>query len=175
MPKTLVWRTNQQLGEAVRAAREAAGLTQARLAARARVGLKFLFELESGKDTLRSDKVLDVLEVLGMRLVMTPAGAVAREPEARYDAVPDYIGMACASAGVSLREALAPDELVKALLTGKPPRERRAHLTVLLEEAPEELLRGLVAQVGRWASPAKVGANLRKIAVELGVRVRPLG
>jgi hypothetical protein len=46
---------------------------------------------------------------------------------------------------------------------------------VLLEEAPEELLRGLVAQVGRWASPAKVGANLRKIAVELGVRVRPLG
>jgi len=56
-----------------------------------------------------------------------PAGAAAREPEARYDAVPDYIGMACISAGVSLREALTPDELVKALLTGKPPRERRAH------------------------------------------------
>ncbi|MEX0751267.1 MAG: hypothetical protein WD359_10720, partial [Dehalococcoidia bacterium] len=75
----------------------------------------------------------------------------------------------------SLREALTPDELVKALLTGMPPRARRAHFAVLLEEAPEELLRGLVAQVGRWASPAKVGANLKKIAAELGVRARPLG
>ena len=175
MPKTLIWRTNQQLGEAVRAARESAGLTQARLAERARVGLKFLFELESGKDTLRTDKVLDVLGVLGLQLVVAPTGAAAREPEARYDAAPDYIGMACTSAGVSLREQMSPDELVKALLTGKAPRERRAHLTVLLEEAPEALLRGLVAQVGRWASPAKVGANLKKIAVELGVRARSLG
>jgi len=46
---------------------------------------------------------------------------------------------------------------------------------VLLEEAPEELLRGLVAQVGRWASPVKVAANLKRIAAELGVRARPLG
>jgi hypothetical protein len=29
---------------------------------------------------------------------------------------------------VSLREPLSPDELVKALLTGKPPRDRRAPL-----------------------------------------------
>ena len=173
MPNALVWRTNKQLADAVRAAREAAGLTQARLAERARVGLKFLYELESGKDTLRTDKVLDVLEVLGLRLLVAPAGAAAREPEARYDVAPDYIGMACTSAGVSLREALSPDELVKALLTGKPPRDRRAHFVVLLEEAPEELLRGLVAQVGRWASPGKVAANLKKIAAELGVRAKP--
>lgn len=170
MPNVL-WRTNKQLADAVRAAREAAGLTQARLAERARVGLKFLYELESGKDTLRTDKVLDVLEVLGLRLLVAPAAA--REPETRYDVAPDYIGMACTSAGVSLREALSPDELVKALLTGKPPRDRRAHFVVLLEEAPEELLRGLVAQVGRWASPGKVAANLKKIAAELGVRAKP--
>ena len=166
MTTPLPWRTNQQLAEAVRAAREAAGMTQAALAERARVGLKFLYELESGKDTLRTDKVLDVLKVLGLHLL------VAREPQAAYEAAPDYIGMACTSAGVSLREPLSPDELVKALLTGKAPKERRAHLVVLLEEAPEELLRGLVDQVGRWATPAKVAANLKRLAAELGVRAR---
>jgi hypothetical protein len=62
---------------------------------------------------------------------------------------------------------------VKASLTGKVPKERRAHLVVLLEEAPDELLSGLVDQVGRWATPAKVAANLKRIAAELGVRARP--
>ena len=168
MTTPLRWRTNQQLADAVRAARGAAGMTQAALAARARVGLKFLYELESGKDTLRTDKVLDVLKVLGLHLM------VAREPPACYEIAPDYIGMACTSAGVSLREPLTPDELVKALLTGKAPKERRAHLVVLLEEAPDELLKGLAEQVGRWATPAKVAANLKRIAAELGVRARPL-
>jgi hypothetical protein len=82
--------------------------------------------------------------------------------------------MACTSAGVSLREPLAPDELVKALLAGKAPRNRWAHFVVLLEESPEELLQGLVVQVGRWATPGKVGANLKKIAAEVGVRARPV-
>jgi y4mF family transcriptional regulator len=168
MAPLLPWRTNQQLADAVRAAREAAGMTQAALAERARVGLKFLYELESGKDTLRTDKVLDVLKVLGLHLL------VAREPQARYDVAPDYIGMACTSAGVSLRKALSPDELVKALLTGKAPQDRRAHFVVLLEEAPEELLRGLIEQVGRWATPAKVAANLKRIAAGLGVRARSI-
>jgi y4mF family transcriptional regulator len=174
MPKPLLWRTNKELADAVRAAREAAGLTQASLAERAKVGLKFLYELESGKDTLRTDKVLDVLEVLGLRLQVTPAGAAAREPQAAYEVAPDYIGMACTSAGVSLREPLSADELVKALLTGKPPQGKGAHFLVLIEEAPEELLRGLVGQVGRWATPAKVAANLKRIAAELGVRARPI-
>jgi HTH-type transcriptional regulator/antitoxin HipB len=174
MPKPLLWRTNEQLADAVRAAREAAGLTQANLAERAKVGLKFLYELESGKATLRKDKVQDVLEVLGLRLLVTPAGTAAREPQAPYAATPDYIGMACTTAGVSLREPLSADELVKALLTGKTPQGRRAHLLALIEEAPEQLLRGLVGQVGRWATPAKVAANLKRIASELGARARPI-
>jgi hypothetical protein len=64
--------------------------------------------------------------------------------------------------------------LVKALLTGKAPQDRRAHFVVLLEEAPEELLRGLIEQVGRWATPAKVAANLKRIAAGLGVRARSI-
>jgi transcriptional regulator with XRE-family HTH domain len=172
------------------------GITQAELARRAAVGLKFLYELESGKDTLRADKVLDVLEALALELVVTPAGpaAVAREKpsvatraamlEARqtraeygagvFPTLPqtDFIGMACTTAGVSLRKALAPDELVRALLTGKPTRGKHAHFIVLLEEAPAALLRGLVTQIGAWSKPDKVARNLRKIAAEVGVRLK---
>lgn len=70
---THVWRSEAGLGRAVRAARMKAGLTASDLASRARVGRKFLHELEGGKSTLRVDKLLDVLEILGLRLlVMAP-------------------------------------------------------------------------------------------------------
>jgi y4mF family transcriptional regulator len=193
---TVVWRSGRQIGAAVRAARERMGLTQAELARRAAVGLKFLYELESGKDTLRADKVLDVLEVLALELVVTPKGPAAvgreepnattraamleaRQTRARYDAdtlfkhlQTDFIGMACTTAGVSLRKALGPDELVRALLTGKPTPGKRAHFVVLLEEAPPGLLQGLIAQVGAWARPGQVARNIRKIAGAIGVRLR---
>ena len=189
-PDIVVWRSGAQLGAAVRAARERMGLTQGQLARRAAVGLKFLYELESGKDTLRADKVLDVLKVLGLELVVAPRGAgratrasgapaalEARQPRARYAAAPakppqpDYIGMACTTAGVSLRKALSADELVRSLLTGEPTPGKHAHFIVLLEEAPAELLRGLVAQVGAWARPGAVAKNVRKIAARIGVRL----
>jgi y4mF family transcriptional regulator len=192
----VVWRSGKQIGAAVRGARERMGLTQAELARRAAVGLKFLYELESGKDTLRADKVLDVLQVLALELVVTPRGpaAVARErpnatnraamlearqTRARYEPgvfpkLPqaDYIGMACTTAGVSLRKVLAPDELVRALLEGKPTPGKHAHFVVLLEESPPALLQGLVAQVGAWAKPGQVAKNLRKIASAVGVRLK---
>lgn len=167
--ETVVWRSGKQLGAAVRAARERAGLTQAQLARRAGAGLKFLYELESGKETLRTDKVLDVLEVLGLQLVVAPREAAATAPKPPQR---DYIGMACTTAGVSLRKALTPDELVRALLTGRATPGKHAHFIVLLEEAPEELLRGLVAQVGAWAKPGIVQRNARRIAAQIGVRLK---
>jgi y4mF family transcriptional regulator len=153
---TMIWRSGAQLGMAVRTARERKGLTQTQLARRAGVGMKFLYELESGKDTLRADKVLDVLDVLGLQLVVAPSGPSprgsvaraptpeARQPGARYRVAVskppqrDYIGMACTTAGISLRKALTPDELVRALLTGEPTPGKHAHFIVLLEEAPDE-------------------------------------
>lgn len=49
----------------VRARRKAAGLTQEELASQVGVGLRFLKELELGKETLRLDKVLQVLQYFG--------------------------------------------------------------------------------------------------------------
>jgi y4mF family transcriptional regulator len=48
--------------------RKAAGLTQAELARRAGVGLRFVRELEQGKATVRLDKVSQVLSLFGYEL-----------------------------------------------------------------------------------------------------------
>ena len=81
---------------------------------------------------------------------------------------PDFISMACTTASVSYREALTPQELVHALLTGEVPDRRRAHFHVLLDEAPIPLLRGLIEQVGRRATCEQVASNFSRIAGELG-------
>lgn len=60
------------LGAAVRARRRSLGLDQAVLAQLAGVGLAFLYELEHGKPTVRIDKVLSVLAVLGLTLELRP-------------------------------------------------------------------------------------------------------
>jgi HTH-type transcriptional regulator/antitoxin HipB len=56
------------LGTAVRARRKALGLTQDDLARLARCGSLFVVKLERGKDTVRLDKLIDVLTVLGLQL-----------------------------------------------------------------------------------------------------------
>jgi y4mF family transcriptional regulator len=52
--------------------RRAAGLTQAELADRAGVGLRFIRELEQGKPTVRLDKVKQVLDLFGHELCVRP-------------------------------------------------------------------------------------------------------
>jgi len=60
------------IGEAVRDARKAAGLRQDQLAASAGVGLRFVVELERGKQTAQFGKVLQVLTALGLSLEVAP-------------------------------------------------------------------------------------------------------
>lgn len=60
----------QALGLAVRHARKAGGLTQAELAGLAGTGPRFVSELERGKSSVELGKVLDVLAVLGLRLLL---------------------------------------------------------------------------------------------------------
>jgi HTH-type transcriptional regulator / antitoxin HipB len=57
-----------RLGVALRNRRRSLGLTQQELARLAGCGLAFLYELESGKATVRLDKLLGVLGVLGLEL-----------------------------------------------------------------------------------------------------------
>lgn len=49
--------------------RKAAGLTQEEFALRSGLGLRFVRELESGKETVRMDKVNQALAMFGMEAV----------------------------------------------------------------------------------------------------------
>lgn len=57
------------LGRLVRELREKQGATQADLATFAHTGQRFIVELEAGKPTVRLDKVLQVLGILGVDLL----------------------------------------------------------------------------------------------------------
>jgi y4mF family transcriptional regulator len=61
---------SQRLGKALRARRRALGLGQAEVCALSGVGPAFVYQLEHGKPTVRLDKLLDVLAVLGLTLVL---------------------------------------------------------------------------------------------------------
>jgi HTH-type transcriptional regulator / antitoxin HipB len=63
-------RPAQALAAALRDRRKALGITQIELARLARCGPDFIYDVESAKPTLRLDKLLDVLEVLGLELVL---------------------------------------------------------------------------------------------------------
>ncbi len=56
----------------VKERRKEQGLTQRELADMAGIGLRFLRELERGKETLRLDKVNHVLALFGHRMEPTP-------------------------------------------------------------------------------------------------------
>lgn len=57
----------------VRQRRKAVRLTQPELAERAGVGLRFVRELEQGKETLRLDKVNQVLWLFGYKVGAVPS------------------------------------------------------------------------------------------------------
>ena len=57
--------------------RKAAGLTQEEFAVRSGLGLRFVRELEQGKETVRMDKVNQALAMFGM--VAVPGGEDADE------------------------------------------------------------------------------------------------
>ena len=73
---------SELLGQAVRAERRAQGLTQSQLGDLAGTGLNFVSQLERGKPTVRFDKTIAVLSVLGLelRLIRGQSG-LTRDPQ----------------------------------------------------------------------------------------------
>jgi y4mF family transcriptional regulator len=59
------------IGNIVRQARKALGVTQRALALTSGTGLRFIVELEKGKKTCEVGKVLTVLHTLGVNLTLT--------------------------------------------------------------------------------------------------------
>jgi y4mF family transcriptional regulator len=61
------------LSDFIKARRKLSKLTQPELAEKAGVGLRFLRELEGGKETLRVDKVNQLLRLFGHELGPVPS------------------------------------------------------------------------------------------------------
>lgn len=59
----------EMIGEFVKRKRKEVGLTQAEFALRSGLGLRFVRELEQGKETVRLDKVNQALAMFGMTAV----------------------------------------------------------------------------------------------------------
>jgi y4mF family transcriptional regulator len=60
------------LSSALRKRRKTLGLSQIQLGRFAGCGPDFIYDLEQGKPTLRLDKVLAVLSILGLQLTLGP-------------------------------------------------------------------------------------------------------
>ena len=71
--------TPQQVGELIRHTRKALGVTQRTLALTSGTGLRFITDLEKGKETCEIGKALTVLNTLGIKLTLTPPSASMRE------------------------------------------------------------------------------------------------
>jgi len=69
------------LNEFVKDKRNAAKLTQIELAEKAGVGLRFVRDLEQGKETVRLDKVNQVLQLFGYQVGAVPVNRNMIEDE----------------------------------------------------------------------------------------------
>jgi y4mF family transcriptional regulator len=66
----VVLRTATDIGQVVRAQRQSQGLRQIDLAGIGNTGNRLIVDIEKGKPTVQLQKVLDVLELLGLELTV---------------------------------------------------------------------------------------------------------
>ena len=71
--------TVQEVGKIVRASRKRLGVTQKDLALSSGTGLRFVIDLEKGKETCQIGKVLTVLQTLGIQIALTPPAVSGSE------------------------------------------------------------------------------------------------
>lgn len=76
---TLV-RSSQALGSVVRARRHRLALTQAALAGLGNTGNRFVVDLENGKPTVQLQKVIDLMDLLGLELIVRPKSSESGRP-----------------------------------------------------------------------------------------------
>jgi len=68
-------KSTRDLGNLVRECRVAQKMTQADILGLANTGNRFIVELENGKPTVQFQKVLDVLDTLGLEIVIQKKGS----------------------------------------------------------------------------------------------------
>jgi HTH-type transcriptional regulator / antitoxin HipB len=72
--------TPKDLGRVVRDTRKKLRVTQKDLALTSGTGLRFVIDLEKGKETCQIGKALTILQTLGIKLVLTPPATPTEGP-----------------------------------------------------------------------------------------------
>lgn len=67
--------TPAQIGELIRDTRKKLGVTQKDLALTSGTGMRFIIDLEKGKETCELGKTLTILNTLGIKIGLTPPPA----------------------------------------------------------------------------------------------------
>ena len=75
MTQEVTVRSSVELGAAVREQRKRLALKQLDIAGLGNTGNRFIVDLENGKPTVQLQKVLDVMELLGLEVVVRPKAA----------------------------------------------------------------------------------------------------
>jgi HTH-type transcriptional regulator/antitoxin HipB len=70
--------TPKDLGKIVSDTRKKLGVTQKDLALTSGTGLRFVIDLEKGKETCQIGKALTILQTLGIKLALTPPATPAK-------------------------------------------------------------------------------------------------
>jgi y4mF family transcriptional regulator len=71
--------TTATIGKLIRETRKKLRVTQKALALTSGTGLRFIIELEKGKETCEIGKVLTVLQTLGIKMSLTPPATAAQQ------------------------------------------------------------------------------------------------
>ena len=69
----------QDIGKLIRNTRKRLGVTQRDLALTSGTGLRFVIDLEKGKETCQIGKALTILNTLGIKVTLTPPPAPSKE------------------------------------------------------------------------------------------------
>ena len=67
--------TPAEIGKLIRDTRQELGVTQKNLALTSGTGLRFIIDLEKGKETCQIRKALAILNTLGIKITLTPPSA----------------------------------------------------------------------------------------------------
>jgi HTH-type transcriptional regulator / antitoxin HipB len=64
--------TTAQIGKLIRDTRKSIGVTQKNLALTSGTGIRFIVDLENGKETCEIGKALSILNTLGIKITLSP-------------------------------------------------------------------------------------------------------
>lgn len=145
-----------QLSHRIREARQEKGLTQAALADLAGLSRVTINQIENGVVAdIGLRKFQRVLDGVGLTLEAAPRPTRMAK---------DFLVMLCTTANTSHRNAMGPDDLARALLSGRVPKGYAPHLRTALDEAPRSVLAGALEQLSSVKSLAELRENVAAIA-----------